>query len=305
MSTAFKGKGPLPRLQTSWDLRAACNFIGGGTGTGLLICTAVLALFGYPYSGTIALGLVCVAFGLLMVWLEIGRPWRSMNLFFNPQTSWMTREGILAIPLFALAALALFYHPKSGGTVITGALGIIAAGYLYCQARMLNGAKGIPSWAHPAIVPYLMVTGLTEGMGLAVCFPALGGRSVLTAFVLLLLLRMAAWLRYTHGLQRDRAPQDSLRVINGFKTIYLLAGHLLPIILLTATGLEPGWHAVLVPAAGLLAAMAGWLSKAVIITRAAHTHGFVIPRMPGRGQVAGNGPALQGRLAQSGTGPHA
>ena len=29
--------GPWPRLQRAWDMRAACNFIGGGTGTGLLL----------------------------------------------------------------------------------------------------------------------------------------------------------------------------------------------------------------------------------------------------------------------------
>ena len=37
--------------------------------------------------------------GLTCVWLEIGRPLRAINVFFHPQTSWMTREGIVAVPI--------------------------------------------------------------------------------------------------------------------------------------------------------------------------------------------------------------
>ena len=294
MTTAFKGKGPLPRLQTSWDLRAACNFIGGGAGTGLLIATAFLAWSGYPYFGTVALGLACIAFGLFMVWMEIGRPWRSMNLFFHPQTSWMTREGILSLPIFALGAVTLFYFPQSGGQVATSLVGVLAAGYLYCQARMLQGAKGIPSWAHPAIIPFLLATGLTEGMGLVICFPMLFSNMILAVFALLLLLRLFTWSRYAKALKNGGAPQASSAVINGFSPTFKVMGHLLPVFLLTVATVKPGLNVFLVPAAGLLAAIAGWLAKAVIITRAAQTHGFSIPVMPVRGQGTSSRPARPG-----------
>jgi len=286
MTSAFKGKGSLPRLQTSWDLRAACNFIGGGTGTGLLITTALLALFGFPYFWPIVLGLACVGFGLFMVWLEIGRPWRSMNLFFHPETSWMTREGILAIPLFVLGALTLFYYPQSGGSAIAAVIGLIAVGYLYCQAQMLRGAKGIPSWAHPALTPYILMTGLTEGMGLAICFQALANEALFAVFALVLVIRLIAWSRYSQGLQQGGAPQASCAAINNIRAMFLVGGHLLPILLLVAATFITELAVFLVPAAGLLAAAAGWLSKAVIITRAAQTRGFAIPRTPIRGQGA-------------------
>ena len=38
------------------------------------------------------LALALVAAGLGAVWLEIGRPLRAIHVFFNPCTSWMTRE---------------------------------------------------------------------------------------------------------------------------------------------------------------------------------------------------------------------
>jgi len=293
MTSAFKGKGALPRLQTSWDMRAACNFIGGGTGTGLLITTALLALFGYPYFGALTLGLACVGFGLFMVWLEIGRPWRSMNLFFHPETSWMTREGILAIPMFSLGGLTLFFYPQTGGATFAAVIGVIAAGYLYCQAQMLRGAKGIPSWAHPALTPYILATGVAEGMGLAICFQTLASEAVLAVFAVALILRLITWSRYSQGLQQGGAPQASCMAINRIRPAFLVGGHLLPIVLLVAATFAPEIKVYLVPAAGFLAAFAGWLSKAVIITRAAQTRGFAIPRTPIRGQGGANQAASQ------------
>ena len=41
-------RGPIPRLQSFWDARAACNFIGGGTGTGLIIVAALCGVLGQP-----------------------------------------------------------------------------------------------------------------------------------------------------------------------------------------------------------------------------------------------------------------
>ncbi len=214
-------------------------------------------------------------------------------------------KGFSRCHCFLLGALTLVYFPRSGGLIVTSLIGMIAAGYLYCQARMLQGAKGIPSWAHPALIPYLMATGLTEGMGLAICFPALASPVVQAAFALLLVMRLVTWLRYTHGLQQGRTPQDSLAVINGISGIFLSAGHFLPIILLVVAALKPGLNAFLVPAAGGLAAVAGWFSKAVIITRAAHTQGFAIPTMPIRGQGVSGQSARQEWQKPPGTKSHA
>jgi phenylacetyl-CoA:acceptor oxidoreductase subunit 2 len=82
--------------------------------------------------------------------------------------------------------------------------------------------------------------------------------------------------------------------IHEIRWTFLLGGHGLPIMLLAIAGLKPGLNTVLVPAAGLIAALAGWLSKAVIITRAAHTHGFAIPSIPIRGREIGSPAGKQG-----------
>ncbi len=97
--------GATSRLQRFWDIRAALNFIGGGTGSSLLVWASVGLLAGCPYFAAGLTGLAFVAGGLFMVWLEIGKPWRAFNLLFRPQTSWMTREGIVALFLFATGAI--------------------------------------------------------------------------------------------------------------------------------------------------------------------------------------------------------
>lgn len=74
-------------LQTNWDWRAAGNFMFGGTGSSLLLMTAAAT---YPESPPLLLGLASLLFvglGLLLVWLEMGRPWRFLNVFYHPHTS--------------------------------------------------------------------------------------------------------------------------------------------------------------------------------------------------------------------------
>ncbi|MGR8950421.1 MAG: NrfD/PsrC family molybdoenzyme membrane anchor subunit, partial [Gammaproteobacteria bacterium] len=76
------------QLQTNWDWRAACNFMFGGTGSALIL---VMVLFSWPQTVPIELTLAALAFvglGLFMVWLEIGRPWRFLHVFYHPNTSW-------------------------------------------------------------------------------------------------------------------------------------------------------------------------------------------------------------------------
>ena len=104
MTTTLRGSG-APWLQRNWDIRAACNFIGGGSGTGLILAAAAAQFAGWPYFLAGVLAVALIGFGLSMVWLEIGRPFRALNVFFHPQTSWMSREALLALPFSRLPAL--------------------------------------------------------------------------------------------------------------------------------------------------------------------------------------------------------
>jgi phenylacetyl-CoA:acceptor oxidoreductase subunit 2 len=144
-------------IQKYWDLRAALNFMLGGSGAGLMIWAA-LAQVSSPYP--IVLSLALVGTGLFAVWLEIGRKLRALNVLFNPFTSWMTRESFAAMLLFAFGLGSLLEASLLVGAAIAAAL------FLYCQARILRAAKGIPAWRAPMVVPLIVVSGLAEGAAL-------------------------------------------------------------------------------------------------------------------------------------------
>lgn len=275
-----------PTLQTIWDWRAALNFIGGGTGTGLLLVTAVAALFGASILAPTLAGLAFVAAGLSMVWLEIGRPLRALHVFFNQRTSWMTREGTVAVPLMAVGLLAAWLEWL--GLVLLVAL--LAAAFLYCQGRILRASKGIPVWRTPRIVPLIVATGLTEGAAVflllmpvvAPAAVAAAGLPVLVTLIALLAVRYTAWWSYRHAL-KDSAPLAALDVLKGTEPAVALLGTALPLVLGLGAMLAPSYSTLLAAASGGFAAFSGWYLKWVIVTRAAYNQGFALKHTPARG----------------------
>lgn len=277
----------MPWHQSNWDARAAGNFIGGGSGTGLLIFAALAELTrnspsDYRWQAAIALALI--GSGLLCVLAEIGRPFRALNVFLHPQTSWMTREAMVAPFLFVSGAIAAW----AGGGTFSAISALFALIYLYCQARMLAAAKGIPAWREPKVIPLMISTGLVEGAGLATLLATLlsGAAPRWLAGVMLgaLLLRRLAWKMYSEALVKQGAPTKTLEVLARFGGRFTTYGQSLPEMLIVAAlfiGSELVW---LLPLAGAAAAFSGWALKFTIVARAAYNQGFALPVLPVRGQ---------------------
>lgn len=277
-----------PFHQTNWDWRAAGNFIGGGSGSGLLLFAA--AAGGEAYRIAVVLALILIGTGLTCVWLEIGKPLRAINVFRHPGTSWMTREGIVALFLFPAALIALVSGGGMGGWVAAG----FAMLFLYCQMRILLASKGIPAWREPRIRPLILVSGLTEGCGWAVLASAAIGAYTPQWMIVVLAAaaaaRMWAWRAYLAGLRRRGAPRKALSVLARFGRPFLLAGGALPA--MAAIASLAGGGLWLAAAAGVLAALAGWAMKYAIVARAAFNQGFALPMLPVRG-VGVPGPAVK------------
>lgn len=291
-------RGVEPELQPFWDERAAGNFIGGGTGCGLVLACALAVLLGAPLPRlALALAALCIAGGLTLVWLEIGKPWRALHVFFHPQTSWMTREGILAGPLLAACALAWWF----GQPLWLALAAPLAAGFLYSQARILRAARAIPAWSNPTLVALIIATGLAEGLGAFVALSALSalaapatpaGDMVVAASLPLVLAALVAGVvrealrgRYRRALQTTRAPQPTLAWFGRTEVRALQALRVASIALLAVGLTGPGWWALPALAlGGLLAVAGGWGFKVVLITRAAYTRGAAIPHTPTRGR---------------------
>lgn len=265
-------------LQTNWDWRAACNFILGGTGSALLLMT-VLATF--PQAAPLPLGLVALAFvgaGLGFVWLELGRPWRAFNVFFHPQTSWMTREAFVAVVTFALALVGVAFKLP----VVVAAAGLAGLAFLYCQARILKASKGIPAWREPVIVPLILATGFAEGTALLlILMTALGSAPVWLSYALLgfLILRVVVWSNYRSKLAASGVPETTLAQLARISGMFIVFGNVVPAILSIIGLALPDAAVVLGVATGVLAIWGGWQMKFTIVTRAAQVQGYAFGRL--------------------------
>ena len=267
------------RRQGHWDARAAGNFIAGGCGTGLVLASAMAHLLnGSDVTVPLLTGLVLVGVGLSLVWLEIGKPWRALNVFFHPQTSWMTREGILAGPLLVAGAAAAWLDSPFALALAA----LLAAGFLYCQARILRAARAIPAWSHPRTVPLIVLTGLAEGWG---AYLVLGEPSppMIAVTVGLLGAREIAREAWRRGLIATKAPEGTLAWFVRPEERVLQILRVAAMVLLLA-GMVGAANAAML--GGALAVITGWGLKAILVTRAAYTRGLRIPRTPTRGRSA-------------------
>jgi phenylacetyl-CoA:acceptor oxidoreductase subunit 2 len=277
--------GPKAWQQTSWDWRAAGNFIGGGAGSGLIVITALAGVQGTAAVALLLAGLALVGLGLACVWLELGRPLRALHVFFNPRVSWMTREAIAATVLFpvGIAAAAGVYVGMTGLLWLPAALALV---FVYCQGRMLRAAKGITAWREPLMLPLVVGTSLAEGAGLFVLtlpWHGYGGRTVAVLFGVLLLARAAIWFAYRKRLSGRTAARANAALARAGRVL-LLGGTAVPLVLLpVALGGGGPSAAALGVVAGLAAAWAGAYMKFTLITRAGFNQGFALQEIPVRG----------------------
>lgn len=271
-----------PQPQHSWDWRASANFIFGGAGTGLFIASAIAAFAGLNMMLPMLLAMALTGLGLFCVWLEIGRPWRFLNVYRNPQTSWMTREAMVVMPFFAIGLLALWFQSLVLGVVAA----VFALGFLYCQAQILKASKGIPTWRQPQIVPLILATGLTEGLSLLIFFAIFMDTNLLPfALILPVLigLRRAAWRRYRDALGATGAPTAAFKALDGIEFNLTSAHQAIPAILAVVAIFSGDLMPYLLGFAAFLALISGWMFKYTLITRAAFNQGYALNHIPRRG----------------------
>jgi phenylacetyl-CoA:acceptor oxidoreductase subunit 2 len=284
MKTDMPPYGPNPWHQTSWDARAAGNFMAGGAGAGLLVFTALAGVQGAALVALVLGGLALIALGLFCVLLELGRPLRSFNVIMNPRTSWMSREAIAAGGVFAAGIATIL--GVAPAVWLAAALALV---FVYCQARILTAAKGIPAWRDPRLLGWLIVTGLTEGGGIFLLTLPLHGvasNALFVAVALLVAARLVIWQAYRKGVDRTLAPGARLALDRAGRAL-LFAGTPVPLALLALIligAVAPAQVGIVAAVAGLAAALAGAYAKLLLVTRAGFNQGFALAHLPVRGQ---------------------
>lgn len=296
-STGIGGVGAAaPWLQQHWDWRAAGNFMGGGTGSGMIVVLAGLSWIAPLSLPLVLIALASIAGGLFLVWLETGRPFRApLNVLLNARTSWMTREAMVGSLLFPVALISAWFEIQ----LLMIEAGVVALAFLYCQARILKAAKGIPAWREPAIVNLIVSTGLSEGTGLLLAASILFVPAITpsveaivgSVLVALLAYRLWSWRLYREAMKRG-APMETLAVLITMSIPFIVVGHVLPLLLIGSGYLFAEISSFVTVCAGTLVWVTGWAVKYWLITKAAYNQGYAINHAPERGS-GGGGPGGQ------------
>jgi sulfite dehydrogenase (quinone) subunit SoeC len=160
------------------------------------------------------LGFVLVSSGLLSSTLHLGKPLRAWRAFSQWRTSWLSREGVLAIACFIPATLWIaqyyFQHDFIPYAVLAIFLAALSVATVACTAMIYASLKPIPAWQHDYVVPiYLLFALLTGGLLGTALAPAQPRDSVeLLSFGFILLAILLAMLkkRYWKDIDAQALP---------------------------------------------------------------------------------------------------
>lgn len=188
-----------------------------GMGYGLWLWLALRIAFGPPaevfepitWAFALLAGAALTTAGIVASLWHLGKPARVWRAFSQWRTSWMSREGVMALAALAAAVLLVAPLPVERETALRPLallLAACAAGTVASTAMIYASLKPIPAWRHPLVVPaYLGFALLCGGLAfLAMPQPIPVARIALPVLVALAmtmgLLKLAYWRDLDRGL---------------------------------------------------------------------------------------------------------
>jgi DMSO reductase anchor subunit len=184
-----------------------------GAGYGLLVWLALMGTLGLiPTERSIgvmgfALAFALITAGLLSSTAHLGRPERAWRAFSQWRTSWLSREGVMAVATFVPAGLLalgwVLAESVRGIFALAGFATVACAGItLYTTGMIYASLRTIPQWHQPLTTPIYVALGLASGAVLVnlvlQLFGRAGGWSAWLAIALLVVglgLKLAYWRR--------------------------------------------------------------------------------------------------------------
>ncbi len=145
-----------------------------GAGYGLLALLGLVA-FNHgqsspPYFALTALliALALITIGLLSSMLHLGHPERAWRALSQWRSSWLSREGVLAVITYPVA---LLFGAMWAGIVdsasLTKLFGLLVAmmcgATIYCTAMIYRSLRTIRQWNHKLVVPIYLAFALATG----------------------------------------------------------------------------------------------------------------------------------------------
>jgi DMSO reductase anchor subunit len=186
-----------------------------GAGLGLLAWLALLAMLGIipaeRWLGVSGLGLafLLVAGGLVASTAHLGRPERAWRAFSQWRTSWLSREGVMAVattvPAGSLGVGWVLLERVDGAFAVAALISVgCAILTLYSTGMIYASLRTIRHWHQPLTAPIYVVLGLASGAVLLHALLAVFGEAApWSAWLSMLCLVIGAALKWTYWLRID------------------------------------------------------------------------------------------------------
>ena len=193
-----------------------------GTGYGLWLWLGLRIAFGprawdfepIAWLFALLLGAALTTIGIVASLWHLGKPMRVWRAFSQWRTSWMSREGVMAIATLGVAALMVAPLPvprELAMRPLAALLALCALGTICSTAMIYASLKPIPAWRHPLVLPgYIGFALLTGGLAYA----ALPQPSPVLRFLLPILVVLAiamAVLKLAYWRAIDATPPAQTR----------------------------------------------------------------------------------------------
>jgi len=130
-----------------------------------------------PTVEALAISLVLMTVGLSSSVLHLGKPQRAWRAFSQWRTSWLSREGVFSLLVYAgvallgVAAMIDDLDKAIGSSLVFISIALImtcSIATVACTAMIYASLKPVPAWRHPLVLPVYLVFALHSGGWIAV-----------------------------------------------------------------------------------------------------------------------------------------
>ena len=185
-----------------------------GAGYGLLFWLSLAAMIGtlpndrWLAFTAMALALILITAGLLASTLHLGHPERSVRAFSQWRSSWLSREGVVAIATYVPAGLLALIWLTGADTGLVNPLALLvavgAAITVYCTGMIYASLRTIRQW-NLGLVPifYLAAAAATGALILGLILALFGYTPGWVTIVILLSLIAALWSKLAYWRKSD------------------------------------------------------------------------------------------------------
>lgn len=162
-------------------------------------------------AGTIALGMLLVTAGLCSSLAHLGQPQRAWRALSQWRSSWLSREGLLALlGYLPVLALLLAWQVAPGELaliLLRSALLLLCTATVFATAMIYASLRPVPAWRLPQVVPVYLLFSLLSGGVLMLFLQATfsSGPVGYLQIVVVMLSLMLGIVKWSYWRQLDRS----------------------------------------------------------------------------------------------------